>query len=215
MKYCLFENPYADLATVREKVHTTAQIETSFDLHERAITLVRDDDALLPLDPDAGLRIHVVCPALAQWEMYPDAAWGNLAGSDLFREIQKIVPETTGETFLAGSPLPIAVNRLVGDAQNSGADVLIVGIYNALYYDQQTALVRRLLQLGLPTIVVAVGMPYDLLAFPEASAYLVTYSNRDIALATAAQVLFGLRAAQGRLPVSLPGLYDVGWSAAE
>ena len=215
MKYCLFEHPYADLPTIREKVHTAEQIIASFNLHERAMTLVRNDEGLLPLDPDAGLRVHVVCPSLAQWEMYPDAAWGNLAGTDLLQEILRIAPTATGDRFMVGGPLPININRLVNDARDSGADILIVGTYNALYYEQQTELVRKLLDLSLPTIVVATGMPYDLLAFPGASTYLATYSNRDIALAMAAQIIFGFRTAQGRLPVSLPGLYDVGWSAPD
>ena len=72
---------------------------------------------------------------------------------------------------------------------------------------------RGLLALDIPAVLVVTGMPYDLMAFPEASTCLVTYSNRDLALETAARALFGQVRPEGRLPVSLPGLYEAGWSA--
>jgi len=211
MKYCLFEDPYVDVAAAAEHSNTPEQIGNSTALHEKAITLVRNDQELLPLDP-VGTRIHAVCPHLFQWEMYPDAAWGNIAGTDLLEQLRQISPSATGDRFNV-DPFPIAVSRVVANARNSGADVLVVGTYNAMYYPMQWELIRQLLDLGMPTILVATAMPYDLLAFPDASTYLATYSNRDIALQTAARAIFGEVDPAGRLPVSLPGLYEMGWSA--
>ena len=213
MKYCLFEDPYVDVTSAGDKVRTELQIETSARLHEEAITLVRNDAGLFPLDPGDDVRIHVIAPAFFQLELYPDAAWGNIAGTDLFREMKKIKPSVTGKTFVVG-PVPIDLDKLVENAESSGADVLIIGTYNALYYDQQIDLVRKLLDLGMPAILVATAMPYDLMAFPEASTYLLSYSSRDMALEATAGALFGQFEPTGRLPVSLPGLYEIGWSAA-
>jgi len=212
MKYCLFEDPYVDVATAGDTVRTDLQIETSERLHREAITLVRNDAGLFPIDPGGDVRIHVITPAFFQLELYPDAAWGNIAGTDLYREMKKIQPSVTGKTFLVG-PVPIDVDMLVKNVESSGADVLVIGTYNALYYDQQIDLVRQLLDLGMPAIVVATAMPYDLMAFPEASTYLLSYSNRDMTLEAAARALFGQAEPTGRLPVSLPGLYEIGWSA--
>ena len=82
---------------------------------------------------------------------------------------------------------------------------------NAHYHEQQKELVRRLLELGLPAILVTQGIPYDLLSFPSVSTNLVSYSNRDVALEVLARVLLGDLEPEGRLPVSLPGLYEAGW----
>jgi len=212
MKYCLFKKPYVDVSAVDEKVHTQSQVDTSLALHESAITLVRNDEGLIPLDPKDKKRIHVVCPALYQLEMYPHAAWGNIAGTNFYEEIKKLKPKTSGDTFVV-SQRRLNISGLVRNARNSDADVLVIGTYDALYYDQQKELVRRLLELKKPTIVVALAMPYDLIAFPEVSTYMVTYSNRDLALQAAARILFGLAEPKGRLPVSIPKLYEVGWSA--
>ncbi len=209
MKYCLFEDPFADVATAKEVLASDEHFESSRRLHEKALTLVRDNDGVLPLD--AAAHVHVVCPMFAQLEMYPGAAWGNIAGTDLLAQVQKISPSATGDTFLAGD-LPINTPKLADRAANSGADALVIGVYNALYYEHQINMVERLLELGMPTVVVALAMPWDIMAFPNISTYLATYSNRDLAVETAARFLFGQAEATGRLPVSIPGMYDVGWS---
>ena len=214
MKYCLFSEPFVDPGEVSEKVNTPAQIEASRDLHGKAVTLIRNEQGIWPLDPSGEFHIHVVCAQALLSQMYPGAAWPTVAGTDLLKEIRRAKPtaSVSGKTFDV-DPNPFQVAYLVDKARSSNADFLIIGTYNALYYEGQKALVRQLVALNVPTILVVVGMPYDLMAFPEVSTCLVTYSNRDLALETVAKVLFGKMDPQGRLPVSLPGLYDVGWSA--
>ncbi|MDP8224305.1 MAG: glycoside hydrolase family 3 N-terminal domain-containing protein [Candidatus Lernaella stagnicola] len=211
MKYCLFENPFPDKNEAKRVVGSQDHAAESRRLHERAITLVRDDAHLLPLPDDGSARVHVVCPAFAQLEMYPDGAWGNIASTDLLQEMKRLAPDTTGDVFLV-SPWPLNADRIVERAEESDADVLVIGTYNAASYESQIDLVRRLLDLDKPTVVAALAMPYDLVAFPDAPTYIVTYSNRDMALATLARILLGRSEAEGRLPVSIPGLYDIGWS---
>ena len=213
MKYCLFEEPCVDVATASEGLRTAEQLRTAGALHEKSLTLVRNDAGLVPVDPAGWDRIHVIAPGAYQVELYPGAAWGNIAGTDLVREVQKRIPTATGETYLVG-PDPIDVDCILQRTVEAAPDLLVVGTYHALYLETQTEMVRRLLDLGIPTVVIATAMPYDLMAFPEATTYLVTYSNRDLALETAVRALFGDAEITGRLPVSLPGLYDVGWRAA-
>jgi beta-N-acetylhexosaminidase len=53
-------------------------------------------------------------------------------------------------------------------------------------------------------------LPYDLMAFPSAPTYLCTYSVLEPSMQALAAVLFGQLQPQGRLPVSIPGLYPRG-----
>ncbi len=92
----------------------------------------------------------------------------------------------------------------------SQSDVVIVVTVNAYLDQQQVDLVHSLLQSGRPIIGIAVYNPYDLLAFPELGAYLVTYEYSEPALTAAVRVLFGEIQPQGHLPVSLSGLYPRG-----
>jgi beta-N-acetylhexosaminidase len=66
--------------------------------------------------------------------------------------------------------------------------------------------VQAVLQTGIPTIVAALRMPYDLAAFPNAPTYLCAYSLLEPSMQALAQVLFGRSAPAGRLPVGIPGL---------
>ena len=212
MKYCLFENPYRDSETVEQNLNTPMQIQVSQQLHEKAITLVRDEEGLLPLELEGGRSLHVVSIGPFQSQMYPDAFWGNIAGTSLWMEIQKLRPGTGGSHFDV-EPNQSAIDRIVGKAQVSGADLLVLATYHAYYHDGQNNLVNALLALGMPTVMVATALPYDLMAFPQVGTYLATYSNRALAMETAAKALFGLAESTGRLPVSLPGLYDAGHRA--
>jgi beta-N-acetylhexosaminidase len=59
-------------------------------------------------------------------------------------------------------------------------------------------------------ILVATGTPYDLLACPDADAFVATYGQEPVTIAAAARALAGVLTPTGRLPVSLPGLYAAG-----
>jgi beta-N-acetylhexosaminidase len=209
---CLFSNPLVDVELVPERVDTPEQIRVSEDLHAKAMTLVRNEEGLWPLQPGQGTRIHVVCPGALLSQMYPGAAWPTIAASTLLDAVRALEPSATGSLFDV-DPASSRIPGLLAEAEASGADVLVIGTYNALYHEGQKELVQRLLDLDIPAVLVVVGMPYDLMAFPGAATCLVTYSNRDLALETAAGVLFGQVLPEGRLPVSLPGMYEVGWSS--
>ena len=212
MKYCLFENPYREPAVAAAEVNTPEQIAASKHLHEQSITLLKNEGGVWPIDPDAGLKIYVVSTGLYQSEMYPGAFWGNITGSSLVAEVQKLYPQATGARFDV-DPSALAIRRLIAGAKRTAPDVLVVGTYNGFHYPRQRELVESLLALGFPTIVVAETTPCDVLAFGGADAFFVTYSNRNLAMEVAAETLFGLREPGGRLPVTISDAYPVGFSA--
>ena len=71
----------------------------------------------------------------------------------------------------------------------------------------QAALVRALLADGLPTVVAALRLPYDLAAFPEAPTFVCAYSIVQPSLEALEAALWSAAPVEGRLPVSIPGLY--------
>lgn len=210
-RLCLFEEPYRDVERIDDLIDTPEQQALAAELHDAAITAVRDDTGLLPLACDGGTRAHVIAPGLYVSQMYP-GAWANYATKTLATAVREIDPDASGDAF--GVPLrPWRSRILLRKVARIDPDVVVVGTYNALNDEGQRDLVLGLLEAGHPTIVVALAMPYDLLAFPGAPAYLAAYSNHDLAVESVARVLYGLSPPGGRLPVSIPGLYDVGWSA--
>jgi beta-N-acetylhexosaminidase len=55
-------------------------------------------------------------------------------------------------------------------------------------------------------IIVATGTPYDIAAFPEATAFLTTYSFLGVAMESAAKIITGGVNPRGKLPISIPSL---------
>jgi beta-N-acetylhexosaminidase len=100
----------------------------------------------------------------------------------------------------------------------SGADRIVILTYGrGALPPGQTALVERLVALGKPSVAVAMGTPYDLVAYPGVPAYVATYAqsfvpihmNAPNVVAALIRVLFGENP-QGRLPVQIPDLYPLG-----
>ncbi len=73
---------------------------------------------------------------------------------------------------------------------------------------KQAEFVRALLQTGKPVIIIAMRLPYDLAAFPEAPTYICTYSILEPSMRAVAKAIFGYGGMIGRLPVSIPGLVE-------
>ncbi len=63
---------------------------------------------------------------------------------------------------------------------------------------------------GEKAAVIAFGNPYMIRQFPEASNYAVTYAIEDVAQSAAARVMFGEVPFQGRLPINIPNLFQIG-----
>jgi beta-N-acetylhexosaminidase len=64
-------------------------------------------------------------------------------------------------------------------------------------------MVQGFLDAGLPTIVIALKSPYDLLGFPSVGTYLATYGTTPGQLSTVADILLGELEAAGIVPVDL------------
>ncbi|MCX6029502.1 MAG: beta-N-acetylhexosaminidase [Chloroflexi bacterium] len=169
----------------RSQVGSAEHKALSRQVAAQGITLLRDDAGLLPLKADAKLLV-----------IEPPAAAG-------------MAKALAALSFtVSANPTAAEITTAVGLARD-GCTV-IVATADAKQSAGQAKLVRALLDAKVPTIVVAVRSPYDLLAFPEVPTYLATYGLNPPALDALVEVLNGRVKSQGRLPVELPGLYKEG-----
>lgn len=166
----------------------------------RSITLVRDDQRLLPLRLGPDQRIAVVLPRLA--DLTP-ADTSSYVEHSMVEHVRRYHSATIAfET--SADPSRAEVDDLL--AQLSPTDVVVIGTVNACAQPGQAALVEAVLRSGRPTIVAALRLPYDLAAFPSAATYLCTYSVLAPSMKALAAVLFGAARAEGKLPVTMPGI---------
>lgn len=180
------------------------------ELARRSITLVRNDDGLLPLRPAADARIAVVqsmpadlTPADTSSTVPPTLA------SSLRRRItgveEILLPAAPGDTDIGG-----VVERL------TRFDLVIVGTFSAHLQPAQAALGAAVLASGRPTVTVALRTPWDLLAYPSARTHVCTYGILPPSMDALAAALLGEAGFAGRLPVDIGGLHPrghgiVGW----
>jgi beta-N-acetylhexosaminidase len=172
--------------------------------YEQAVTLVRDEDGVVPLRLDPDARLLVVYPSGAA---LTEANEGHVGAGALVEGLRR---RHTQVDELAVSLRPMDDERAEAQHRAGGAAVVVVVTADANRNPQQAKLARDLARLGGHTIAIAARDPYDLLVYPEIRTYLATYEYTSPALDTAARVLFGEIQPQGRLPVTLPGLYSRG-----
>jgi beta-N-acetylhexosaminidase len=187
-----------------DTVGCARHMEVADEIGARSLTLVRDDKGYLPLRLPPGGKVAVILPrpvdlTPADTSSYvtPGLAGAMRAYSPDVDEF--LVPHAPGEQDIA------AILKEVPKYER-----VILGTINASTQPGQADLVRQVLGTGVPAIVVALRMPYDLASFPEAPAFVCTYSILDPSMKALAKALWGEADFPGRLPVSIPGLYPVG-----
>ncbi len=178
---------------------TSEHLAVARRIGEAAVTLVRDRHGAIPLR--AG-RIHVVVIGNPRVPSEGEGGAENFATA--LRRYHRDV------RALRGGP-SIVVGTMEGEG-SAGAGMCVAvtctrGALSAGHVEEIRMLHRRY---GPRFVLLAAGDPYDLLRVPEVPAYLCTYGADPWSLDAAARVLLGLASAQGRLPVTLPGLHPAG-----
>jgi len=182
--------------------------ELADDIAKDAITLVRNDARLLPLDIKPASRIF------------------NLAitnGDD-----RTIIAQPFIAALARGG---LKVETIVLDDRSSDADVakaidkatradaVIVSMYGRVRTGQArsvalpepgTKALDELIERRARVVGISFGNPYILMSFPKLQTYLVAYGDMQSLQEETAQALLGQLDIKGRLPISLPGLYSRG-----
>lgn len=169
---------------------------------QSAITALRFDNHTLPL-PITGQKLLLINFALDK----PSPVEGQ-PPTTLFGELWRTTFAGQPSLEVSVNPTTAEVGQVVKAAQT--ADKVILVTRDAFDNDLQGHLVQTLLATNPATIVVAVRSPYDLMAFPHAPNYLTTYSDVPASDHALLAALIGKAHISGKLPVNLPGLYNIG-----
>lgn len=200
LKRWLAGTPQPDLAVVGCAAHQAVATEIA----ERSITLVRDNAGLLPLGLKPEDRVAVLVPQPIDLTPADTSSYVTPGLATALRGYHPCVDEY----IISYSPESHEIAGLLERLRNY--NFIILGTLNACASPTQAEFVRQALKLGIPSVIVALRLPYDLTAFPEAQTYLCTYSILEPSMRALAKALFGKIQFEGRLPVSIPGLYAAG-----
>jgi len=173
------------------------------EIAARSVTLVRDQTKILPLRLTSGQRVAVIVPKLIDLTPADTSSYETLALTSALRKFHYDLDEF----IVSHAPTQQEIAQVVERISNY--NLVVMGTINAFSETRQQELVHEILRQNIPTIVVAMRLPYDLMSFPEAPMYVCTYSILEPSMKAVASALFGQSEFEGRLPVSIPGLYPV------
>ncbi|MFC7490130.1 MULTISPECIES: glycoside hydrolase family 3 protein [unclassified Knoellia] len=186
-----------DPAAIGSVVGTQEHLAAADAVTNRTGTLVRNDDAVLPIAA-AGKNVLVTG--------YGDVATTTLAAG-LTRAGTTSARVTTGAS-------PTDAQIAAATAAAAGKDYVVVTTMKAwdtAVTDKrggQQKLVRSLQDTGVPVVVVATRDPYDIAYLPGTRTYLATYSYNAVSMEAAARLITGAVTPTGKLPVDIPAKGD-------
>ncbi len=179
------------------------------EIAEHAITVVRDEDKLLPL---ANLK--------------PDAKIFNLAitnGDDRMTIANSFASRLTKG---GRKPWTIVLDERSSEEEiqktieaAKSADLVIASLYGRVRSGQKNSVglpepgaraLTAVIQSKVPTLGISFGNPYLLQSFPGLRTYIVAYGDMPSLQQATARAVLGEIDVTGKLPISLPGLYPRG-----
>ncbi len=204
----LVQQRVTPLEGIDREVAGKAASELADDIAGDAITLVRNDGKLLPLNLTPTMRVF------------------NLAitnGDDRAFITQSFVGAMTRGGI---KPETIVLDDRSSDNdvvkaidKATRADLVIVSMYGRVRSgqarsvalpDSGTKALNELINRNVRVIGISFGNPYILMSFPKLPTYIVAYGDMPSLQEESAQALLGKTDFKGRLPISLPGLYPRG-----
>jgi beta-N-acetylhexosaminidase len=191
------------LEMLRQVVGAPEHWTAAYDIAERAVTLLRDRDALLPLSSARAIAVVTYAPEL-------EATAGRRFAIELRTAIpgarvHRISPRSSrGELdslarVVAGAERVIVTTH-VRTIEGEGRFAIPPEI--AAWIDSLARAER--------VVVVANGNPYVIQQFPAVGTYLVTYGIGEALERAAARAVAGLAPITGKAPISLPGFFQRG-----
>ena len=184
-KLGLFGGAQVDAAKAAAAVGTPAQNRAMDTASARGVTLYRNDGTL-PLAPNSGKKVLVT-------------GYGVSTGATLTAAIAAKGVSATN-VYTGSAPTDATIAKAVAAARTS--DYAVVISNDAWGDARQRTLAAAVQATGTPTIVLAVGAPYELGYAPSTPTFLASFGYQATSLRAAADVLFGT-APTGRSPITI------------
>ena len=167
---------------------------------QTSVTALRLTQTQWPLHDSKPLLVDFALAKPSQVEGQPPATWvGELW-------LKTFGPQTLLQ--VSTNPTQAEIPQVLKVAKR--ANSLVLATRDAFLNPAQATLVKDLIAVGVPAFVVALRGPYDLVSFPQVSNYLLTYSDSYASVAALIQAFKGVNSINGKLPVAIPGLYQIG-----
>lgn len=202
----LSENRFVDLAKVNEKIEKTENVREANATAEKSITLLKNQNEMLPMTTDKANKTLFVVVAADDDAIEGIAFIPEIQKRASRAKVVRLDPRSTKEEY----------EKVLNDAATFDSIVIAPFVKRAALKgtvalpENQTNFVKQIIALKKPVAVVAFGSPYLIRQFPEVQNYVVTYAIEEVAQTAAVRAMFGEVSFSGKLPVGVPGIFEIG-----
>ncbi len=202
----LFKQKITPLDQIDRIVSSKDVYALAEEIANKAVTVVRNDEKLLPLAKDKRVFVLGV-----------SNGFDGEATNSSMRAFLRANRIRSGSVMLQDNSTPEQIARAREMAND--ADVVIVAMFgrvrsgakNSVGIPESGAqILRDLLAKNKKVVGVAYGNPYILSSFPELKTYVVAYGDMAGLQRASVRAMFGIIEPNGKLPISLPGLHPIG-----
>ncbi|MTI88092.1 MAG: hypothetical protein FH748_09000 [Balneolaceae bacterium] len=194
-----------DIAELDAKIRNSFHQSEANRIARESITLLKNEENLLPLRPTEYPKIAYVSIA--------DDESGS-TGSSFVRYLRQYHPDVSYHLY-DNRTTQQEQEAIIRRTQN--ADLVIIGSFVNLRYlqsiklsDEQHTFLERLQKLKNPSALISFGNPYVYSELPNSEIEMLGWYNSSDQLKAVAAGLFGASAIQGELPINIPGYYTLG-----
>src|SRR5690348_4829484 len=175
------------------------------EIAEHGITLVRDEQKLMPLNAAKPLRV-----LLAIVSGDPDRHPGGVLDQELRSRVEFVQTVRVDTHFEMAS----AAKLPPSDAYDIAIGAVLVRVADRKgtvgLPPEQAAFLKKLLATSKPVVMASLGNPYLAGQFPEAKTWIAGFGTQDSVQRAMIRAIFGQIAIRGQLPVSVPRVAKIG-----
>lgn len=195
-----------DVTKIPSIVHTREHELLAKEIARKAVTVLGNGSSILPLLPGDGRKFLDIIISDTEDARIGSSFYSNLRERRLIADVARI----------DGRSNDAELESVIESAK--GADVLICQFHLTVRSGEMTGFVsrkqkdfmKRLATLGKPIVAISFGNPYVVMELPKIDAYVCAYSDVPVMHEAAAEVMCAEEPAEGRLPITIPGLYKYG-----
>ncbi len=202
----LYRGRLVDVSGLSEVVGQRDHLSFADSAAQRAITLPRDDQGLVPIDTTRVRRLFSLVFADRA-----NAVAGRVFNLELAPHFERVdtvwVDERTHSAAydslaLAADSADLALFSIYVSPRAGAGDVALP--------EAAARFMETVIDAGVPSVLISFGSPYLLTDVPEVGTYLLAWGGREVSQRAAVRALLGVAPITGRLPISIPPFHQAG-----
>lgn len=205
---------YVELAKAKKEINKKSHFRLAQDVAENSITLVKDEQSIIPLDPNNYSNVQLITISDSRLKK-------TIEDPFLFEEVLNKKFGYIKNHRVNFSSSEKDYSDILLDSED--ADLLILAIYANVksftgkidLHEEQFEFIKGLLKLNIPTVGISFGNPFILSEVPSIPTYLTTYGNVPLSQTSAVNALLGSTTIKGKLPIDLPNTQFAAWDGIE